>query len=371
MSESLPSDTAVTPQCKVFGECGGCQYQHVSYEEELRTKNEQLVHLFQEALNTIPVIHSIIPSPKIYHYRNRLDLKLVRTRQKGILIGFSPKNNTFMIPVDSCPIAMNAVSDFIPTLKGQAIERLTDKYRLANLVVKTGDDGRVFWGGIGRRSLRQAWEDYLWTEIDGKRIFYSLETFFQANLSILPLVMKYIRNLNVLNKETVFFDLYGGVGLFGLCFADEVQKVILMEECPASITIAKHNVLYHKLENFEIIQAKVEDELPLLMEKFVHVAKTVMIDPPRKGLGESAAEMLSQRADIQNLLYLSCDPNSLITDLKVFLQNGWQITSVQPFDFFPRTKHLEALVGLKKGSEKGANGVLVNRMLGKIEKCTI
>ncbi len=335
-----------TPLCTVFGECGGCRYQDIPYSEELRLKEDHLKDLFKRTLNLDGIVAPIVPSPDPYHYRHRLDLKLLRTREKGVLIGFSPENRDRVVQIEECPIAMRSVSNFIPELKKEAVAKLPAKYRMANLCVKTGDDGRVLWGGIGRRSLQSREEDFLWTEIHGKKVFYSLDTFFQANLSILPELITRIRSLVAWNKETTLFDCYGGVGLFGICLAEYVKKGVLIEECTSSIRVAKFNAQSHKLDNFFIHAAKVEDELPALLAAEPD-KKIVFIDPPRKGLSPQARSMLTQ-AEAQTLFYLSCNPESLVRDLEEFLKADWQINNVIPFDFFPRTKHVETLVVLRK-----------------------
>jgi len=198
----------VKPLCPVFGECGGCHYQDVPYRKELRIKESLLEGLLQDALPDLAdsVFEAIVPSPQPYHYRNRLDLKLLRTRNKEIFVGFSPEGRYRVIPVESCAIARQEISDFLPELKRQAIAKLPAKYRMASLVVRTGERGEVHWGGIGRRSLQLDEKDYFYTEIEGRKIFYSLDTFFQANLSILPLLMERIKALNVLNKRTSFYE---------------------------------------------------------------------------------------------------------------------------------------------------------------------
>ena len=294
---------------------------------------------------------SLLP-PKEYHYRSRLDLKLMQTKKYGVLMGFSPIERYPIIQASACPIAMEAVSDFMPELKNQAIQKLTPKYRNANLVVKTGDDGRVLWGGIGRRSLTFQEKDYLWTRINDRKIFYSLDTFFQANLSILPEVIRRIEELHILGQETCFYDLYGGVGLFGVAFHDQMKKVILVEENIYATRLAQYNVAYHKFQNFEIIPEKVEDRISLLTQGTEDREVVAMIDPPRAGLSQDVVDVLAQAKGIKNLLYLSCHPESLVRDLFHLTKSIWQITKIIPFDFFPKTRHLETLVVLQN---KGVN----------------
>lgn len=338
----------VQPLCSVFGQCGGCQYQNITYQCELTLKQRYLQDLFcSQGMMRAEHLMPIIASPAAYHYRSRLDMKFLKIRDGRTFMGFSPLNGKWMIEVDACPIAMPAISSFLPQLKQEAIEKIPAKYRNANLVVKTSEDGRVVWGGIGRRSLKLAENDFLSVQIDGKRIFYALDTFFQANLSILPLVMKQIRELNVFDLQTTFYDLYGGVGLFGIYFADQVGKVILVEDNIHSVKMAQYNKNHHGLKNFEIVAGKVEDIYPDFLRQSSIGSQVALIDPPRQGLALSVARTMAEAKNIDQLLYLSCHPESLIRDLKIFTQADWEIYKIIPFDFFPRTQHIETLVLLK------------------------
>lgn len=341
--------TSASPLCPIFGECGGCLYQDIPYEDELARKEKTLRDILGKFLNLDEgIVAPIIASPQSYHYRNRLDLKLVRTKSHGVLIGFTPKTGRGILPIEACPIAAPAISEFIPKLKEAAPGRLQAKHRQANLVVRTGDDGRVRWGGIGRRSCVLVPEDYLWTQIQGKKIFYSLDTFFQANLSILPAIIDFIRSLDFWSPRSVLHDLYGGVGLFGISLADKVGKVILVEENPASVRLAHYNVAYNRLQNFEIAAGRVEDVLPALLGKNKEAAhQAAMVDPPRAGLSPSALSLLPAAYSFHHILYLSCNPEALGRDLSAFVQADWRIEKIIPFDFFPRTGHLETLALLR------------------------
>ncbi len=340
----------IQPLCPVFSECGGCQHQDIAYEDELRLKEEQLKSVFKQRLGIADgIFYSILASPQEYHYRNRLDLKLVQTKAKGIFIGFSPKNGHWLIPIEACPIARWEISDFIPELKRQAPLKVTEKHRQANLVVRSGDDGRVLWGGIGRRSLELAPENYLWTEILGKRIFYSLDTFFQANLFILPKFIEHLRGLKIWGAQTVFYDLYGGVGLFGICLQDLVGKVVLIEEVQASLKLARHNISYHQFNNFFVHDGKVEDVLPSMLDEMPQAQNVVMVDPPRAGLSDKTIEMLNGLKNTRHLLYLSCNPQTFMENCKA-LELHWKISEVTPLDFFPRTQHLEVFAVLERAA---------------------
>ncbi len=339
---------SVKPRCPVFGECGGCQYQDMPYEEELAIKENQIQDLLISRLGLARARCSpIVPSPQEYHYRNRLDLKLSRVQQQGVAMGFSPVGHNRMVPVSACSIARPEISDYLPQLFQEAQAKFSSDYNEANLVVRSGEETRVRWGGIGRRSLQMEAKDFFWTEIRGQRIFYSLGTFFQTNLSILPTVIERIRFLDVWSKETLFLDLYSGVGLFGILLADLVAAVVMVEESATSVRLARYNLQHHGLPNATIKKGRIEDELPGLLVEALLRQKVALVDPPRAGLSPKALTILKDANFISALIYLSCQPDSLVRDLGILTKTHWQIENVVPFDFFPKTKHIETLVLLK------------------------
>lgn len=338
------STPKIPPRCSLFKECGGCLYQDIPYEEELRLKEIKLKSLLAPGEGAETVFEPIVPSPQGYHYRNRLDLTFLRTRTGEYFMGFMPEGQYRILPLESCAIARAEISDFLPSLRNEAIAKLPANYRVANLVVRTGDDGRVLWGGIGRGSLNMKEEDYFWTALRGQKIFYSLDTFFQANLSILPALLDKIEALAHFDRQTVFIDLYSGVGLFGIAFAEQVGKAVLIEESKTSVKIAHYNAAKNTLTNVDIRSGKAETELGAVLGSEISGRKVAIVDPPRAGLSPQVCESLGDAKGIDALFYLSCNPNSLARDLRIFTEKKWRMVRVIPFDFFPRTKHLETLV---------------------------
>ncbi len=337
--------TKVTPLCPLFGTCGGCQYQDVSYEEELVRKEAILKDLLMKEVGlAADVFEPISSSPEFYHYRHRLDLTLRKRNNGERQMGFMLPGTQRLQEVTVCPIARKEINDFLPTLREEAVRKLPEDYKTANLVVRVGDEGKVFWGGIGRRSLRMKEEDYLWTVVKGRKIFFALDTFFQANLSILERIVGKIEGLIGWRNDTVFLDLYSGVGLFGIALADRAAEVIMIESVSDSVKLAHYNVRYHDLKQVKILEGQVETQLPEVLHELIGKPCVALIDPPRAGLAPSAIETLGSAKDLQSLFYLSCSPESLARDLKHLARVGWQVQKIMPFDFFPRTRHLETLV---------------------------
>ena len=132
-----------------------------------------------------------------------------------------------------------------------------------------------------------------------------------------------------------------------LIFPDTDLQV-MVEECRDSVTLARFNVNHHRLAHVKILEGKVETHLPEVLKELNGKSCTALIDPPRGGLAGSAIETLGEAKSLESLFYLSCSPESLARDLKCLAQAGWQVRKIMPFDFFPRTRHLETLVWLAR-----------------------
>jgi len=316
----------------------------------LKIKEAALRELFEKAGVRDAVIDPIIASPEPYHYRNRLDLALLRMKTTGeTTLGFMAENRFHVIGADSCAIARKEISDLIPSLKEPALAKMPKKGRLANVIVKTGDDRRVIWGGVGKRSLEMEEKDYLWTEVRGARVHYALDTFFQANLSILPRVIDALDAMIRWTERTAFLDLYGGVGLFAFAFAKKCAKAVIVESFQPSTSVARYNKKWNRADNVEIVDATVEDGLEPALFLTEGCERTLFVDPPRRGLSPSALEAIAASAE-RDVFYLSCNPESLARDLALFAERGLRLERAVPLDFFPKTKHLETLAHLRKTS---------------------
>lgn len=348
LKKTLNKEKEKAPLCPVFGQCGGCSHQDKEYAQELKLKENHLKETLSKKI-TVPenIYLPIVPSPDEYYYRHRIDLKLVRQKNGGFVIGFSPEGPGKIIPIEKCYIARKEIADFMPALAALVKDKLTPKYRQANIVIKTSNDKKIRWGGIGRHSLRLEEKDYLWAEVEGKKVFFSLDTFFQANLSILAELFKTIKQVPVWGPQTTLLDLYGGVGLFSIGLADHYSEAYLIEEVKASAVLARYNKNFHHMDNLTVIEGQVEKHLPDILEK-KKTPVVAMIDPPRAGLSQKARDLLGKEVAIDHLLYLSCHPESLAEDLAYLTQSQWNIKRIVPLDFFPKTKHLETLVWLTK-----------------------
>jgi tRNA/tmRNA/rRNA uracil-C5-methylase (TrmA/RlmC/RlmD family) len=330
-----PSPERVAPECRYFGACGGCQYQHIAYAAQLRFKHKQIADLFERVGKISPEkIQPVLPCPAPYGYRNRI---MIRSQWNGpakkLVIGFIRADNQFVESIEECKIAEPALNAQITSVR-------------ANPPPKGGIK-------VVLRVQPENWE-------------VPRDSFFQNNFFLLPklveVVRDFLRGTGVapvsdffeLNSETGappvlphLIDLYCGVGFFGIEAADVVESFVGVEYDQLAIQAARQNAAARNLSNGEFIAAKVEDVLPALLEKFSPEKTSVILDPPRKGCWPETLALLRQTRPAQ-VIYVSCHPATMARDLNILCADGvFELARVQPLDMFPQTQHVECVADLR------------------------
>jgi tRNA/tmRNA/rRNA uracil-C5-methylase (TrmA/RlmC/RlmD family) len=330
------SPERVAPECRYFGACGGCQYQHIAYATQLRLKHKQISDLF-ERVGKIPAdkIAPVIPSPQPYGYRNRI---MIRSQWNGpakkLVIGFIRADNNFVEDIEECKIAEPAISEQI-------------KHVRANPPPKGGIK-------IVLRIPPENWD-------------VPPDSFFQNNFFLLPKLVETVRGFLVEQASSLsssssehtgrmpvplkrhLVDLYCGVGFFGIETADLVESFVGVEYDQLAITAARKNAASRKINNGEFVSAKVEEVLPELLKKFSPEKTSVILDPPRKGCLPETLRLLRETRPAQ-VIYVSCHPATMARDLNILCADGvFELARVQPLDMFPQTQHVECVADLRAG----------------------
>jgi tRNA/tmRNA/rRNA uracil-C5-methylase (TrmA/RlmC/RlmD family) len=320
-----PVPERVAPECRYFGACGGCQYQHIDYTAQLRFKHKQIADLFERVGKiSRAVVAPVLPCPSPYGYRNRI---MIRSQWNGpakkLVIGFIRADNQFVEDIEECKIAE-------PALNGQI------KEVRANPPPKGGIK-------VVLRVQPENWE-------------VPPDSFFQNNFFLLPKLVETVREILKAGGSRHLIDLYCGVGFFGIETADVVESFVGVEYDQLAIKAARQNAASRKIENGEFIAAKVEAVLPELLQKFSVLADghheknktSVMLDPPRKGCWPETLELLRQTKPAQ-VIYVSCHPATMARDLNILCGNGvFELVRVQPLDMFPQTQHVECVADLRR-----------------------
>jgi len=310
------ANARVEPHCPYFGECGGCQYQHLAYDEQLRMKHKQVQDIFERIGGFSPaIIQPVIPCPNPYGYRNRIMIRSQWDKiKKGLNLGFIKADNRLVVDIEECKIAEPAINSQIQQV------RLNPPPKGGLKVVL--------------RIPPEGWQ-------------VPRDSFFQNNFFLLPGLVQIVRKCLEAARSTHLIDVYCGVGFFSLELADLVQSYAGIELDQLAIKAARQNAILRGRTNGEFVAGAAEDLLPGLIKNFVAEQTTVLVDPPRKGCPSGILELLRQVRPSQ-LIYVSCHPATMARDLNVLCQNGvFSLAGVFPLDMFPQTAHLESVANLR------------------------
>jgi len=311
-----PSPERAAPQCRYFGECGGCQYQHIDYPAQLRLKRKQIVDLFQR-IGGIPevAIDPVVPCPKPYGYRNRIMIRSQWDKFKqGLNIGFIRHDNRLVVDIEECQIAEPSLNEQIR----HARQHPPPKGGL-KVVLRVAPEG---------------WE-------------VPRDSFFQNNFFLLPKLVETVRERLQEAGSRYLIDAYCGVGFFSVELADLVEKFVGVEVDSMAIKAARHNAAARGRTNGEFLAGRTEDLLAALLNRFPGNATTLVLDPPRTGCRPESLDLLRQTRPAQ-ILYISCHPATLARDLNILCsEKVYQAVKVIPLDMFPQTQHIECIADLR------------------------
>lgn len=331
-----PSPKRVEPLCPVFGYCGGCQYQHLSYEEQLAWKTEQVADLLRLQAGLEVKVQAAIPSPQIYGYRSKITPHFHKPKDAKMgNIGFlRVGSRSEVCDVRQCPIAMEEINAALPMLRRSVQEAAAQYKRGATLLMRVSE-GSVITNN-----------NAVCTQQVGTLTFHFLAgDFFQNNPYILPAFTGYVAEQARAGGARYLVDAYCGSGLFALTLAPLFRKVLGVEVSETSADWARANARSNGIEHARFLAASAE----AIFEQvdFPAEESAVVIDPPRKGCDMAFLSQLFAFGPAR-VVYVSCNPATQIRDLAEFDKAGYSVTAVQPFDLFPQTKHLECVATLEK-----------------------
>ena len=331
-----PSPDRVQPKCSLYTTCGGCQYQHISYERQLGEKTRKVEALLQKLGAIEHPVEPAIGSPEVYHYRSKITPHYNRPAKDGSQpIGFlryGRRNQ--IVDVEQCPIATEAINQALPEVREEARRAGGKKRRQRGGTILLRD---VVEGII---TDPQA----IVSERVGDLTFqFKVGEFFQNNPFILPKMVEYVASEASAQGARYLVDAYCGVGLFALSTAPSFEQVAGVEISQQSVLWAQANAKISGIDNARFLIGKAEAIFNGL--KFPAAETAMVIDPPRKGCDESFRQQLLEYRP-QRVVYVSCDPATQARDLKEFVAGGYTITRIQPFDLFPHTRHIENVVSL-------------------------
>jgi tRNA/tmRNA/rRNA uracil-C5-methylase (TrmA/RlmC/RlmD family) len=310
------SSERVTPKCTYFGECGGCQYQHIDYAAQLRWKHRQISELFRRVGGFDPsVVQGVIPCPNPYHYRNRI---LVRSQwnkpAQKLNLGFMRTDCGLVCDIESCAIAEPSLNEAITQWRRNPPPK----------------------GGI-KTVLRM--------EAPGWEV--PEHSFFQNNFLLLPELVRVVKERLRNHGAQHLVDAYCGVGFFSIEVADAVESFVGVELDAPAIRAARRNQESRGIRNGSYVAGDTDQVLPSLLAKWNPTQTAVLLDPPRVGCRPPSLEVL-RRTGPGQILYVSCHPDTLARDLKILCADGrYRLETVIPLDMFPQTQHVECVADLR------------------------
>lgn len=369
-----PSVYRIETDCKIFKQCGGCIYRNIKYEYEKKLKRDYIVNAFRKSgifADVLPVIsnglisqyrnkvqYPVSPEGKTGYYKTKthdiiecedcfLECKETEKISKFLKNRISEKPNPSIRhiylraavatgEVMLCFVCRDAKDKNMRSLAYEAAERFKE---LKSVVCNVNDkDTNVI---LGNKTEILFGRGYIIDELLGLKFMISPTSFYQVNHDMAELLYKKVIELADLKTGEKFIDLYCGCGTIGLCVAKNCpdSSLIGVEIVESAVENARRNAEMNGVENADFICADATDtEIPGLND-----ASLVIVDPPRKGLSNELIDKIAD-AGTERIVYVSCNPDTLARDATYFMEKGYTMSQVHPFDLFPRTGHVENVV---------------------------
>ena len=383
-----PSPERMKPECPYFGRCGGCDFQHMSYTEELRAKRQRVQDTLTRLGGTDLQVEEILGAKDPAHYRNKSQYPV----GPGGTIGFYKARTHQVVGVDRCLIqsevsdkTAKAVGDWMKKYKISAYDERTGKGLIRHIYVRVNKKGEslccviangkqlprepelaAFVQAAAPRTVgvvlntntkkgnvilgdkyRTIWgQDFLMDTLCGLRFKLSVPSFYQVNRDQAEVLYGKALEFAGLTGEETVLDLYCGTGTITLCMAAKAKKVIGAEIVPPAIADAKENAARNGIENAEFFCGDAADIAAKLEQDGLR-PDVITVDPPRKGLSPEVIASVAAMGP-ERVVYVSCDPATLGRDVKLFEELGYHALRAAAVDMFPGTCHVETVCLLSK-----------------------
>jgi 23S rRNA (uracil1939-C5)-methyltransferase len=358
-----PSPQRIAPKCKHFfsplpdtfgvmegqeeGFCGGCHYQNLSYDAQLKAKTE----ILRDQLRRIakienPPVRPMVGSPKPWNYRNHVQFHLTMNGK----LGYVDAKGKSVLPINECHLPEltinelwlqlefepNAPFDRVSLRSGTDDDLMlvleSDELEVPELELEAGisvvhltDDDALVMAG----------EDYVIAQVLERGFQVSAGSFFQVNTTMAEKMVAHLLDKLPLPAKTIL-DVYCGVGLFSAFLASKCERLVGIESSPSACEDFAVNL--DEFDNVELYEGAAEDVIPHLEVE----QPIVLVDPPRVGLDKRALDGTRQLAP-GFIAYVSCDPSTLARDAARLIAGGYRLIDVTPFDLFPQTYHIESI----------------------------
>jgi len=378
----LPADCRVAPRCPVFGICGGCNWQHIQYEEQCHQKEQIFTDtMWRLARVGKDVLEPMLAEKEPYAYRQRVQLKVYNDGSR-LLIGFYRHGSHYVVdlPDEGCAIARPEINAALCEVR-RIVNGAPEPGRIPQVDLSAGEDGSVtalfhyigtdhvsmrgflagLQGGLDSISaifMQRGRKDSAVTVFGPEKLSYTLPSATGHVLEIAYSVdsfsqVNFRQNRRIVDKVLSWFasrplnsvlDLFCGNGNFSLPLAGVADSVLGLESYGKSIELARHNALHNGITNTSFSCEDSSSGVASLASESKSF-DLILLDPPRSGADAVVRDV--HRLKPEYLVYISCDPPTLGRDLSLLQKTGFRVESVQPVDMFPQTYHLESVTLLK------------------------
>lgn len=386
---SSPDRTDI--DCPVFPKCGGCSFRHISYDAELRIKENQVRENLRRIGKLDIDVNPITPSPSVDAYRNKAQYPL-SFKDGKLSIGFFAERSHRVIDCRNCrlqsdefSVILSVFDEWIKKNNISVYDETTHKGLLRHIYIRKGEKtGEILVCAVingdkiphkdelcdnllmklpniksivininkektnvilGKKCIPVYGNGYIEDILCSLRFRISPLSFYQVNaLQAENLYNKAIELADA--KDKTILDLYCGTGTIGLTMAKTAKKVIGVEIIPDAVKDAKINAEINNIKNAEFICADASDAVKQLREKNIK-PDVIIVDPPRKGCSEDVLKTIVDFSP-ERLVYISCDSATLARDCAILKTLGYNATHAAPFDMFPRTGHVETVILFQK-----------------------
>ena len=329
------SPNRINSLCPYYNICGGCNISNLDYDKQLEFKVNKVKNIFKKYLN-IDIEPNVIDSNLKYNYRNKI------TYHNDKKLGLVSIDND-IVDIDKCLLVSDKVNDLYNKIKSSDISKIK------KMVIKECDNGLIL-DILGDINIDNIKEECLSIYMNDKCVYkkedgyifindikymVSNKSFFQVNTSNIYKLYDEIVKYGNFNKNDEVIDLYSGVGSISLYIAKYVKKVLGIEIINEAVVDANNNAKINNINNVSFICGDVSE----LADKNIHGNK-IIVDPPRIGLDKHTISVINN-SNINTLIYVSCDPMTLVRDIKSL--SNYEIKVVSVIDMFPQTHHTECV----------------------------
>lgn len=379
------------PICNYFGVCGGCSSQHIENLYALQAKSNAIKDIYYKNAGIDIDVNLPIHLESNLHCRNKTSLP-VREENGQIKIGFFKKRSHDIVDIKTCPVAIKSIDIILDVfrqwMKDYNISGYSEKDNdgiIRHIIVRNNKQGEIMIVIVATQThishisdlvelLKEKVNNFvsLYVNINSRtdnvilgekniivygnevlhQKFFNIEfeispsSFMQVNNELTESLYKTAISMAKISKDSVCLDAYSGAGTISLILAQNAKKVYGIEIVKDAVINAKKTASKHNINNTEFIAGKVEEELPKLIKSGIKI-DFVMLDPPRKGVESSVIEVIAA-SNINNVVYISCNPATQSRDVALFSKYGYKLCKLQPVDMFPFTAEVETVALLSK-----------------------